>query len=113
MELWNKGQGCSSVCVFFIQQILYVKYVLSAKDGYRLQQTIQSVSIEQRTQRVPKNIISIFFSKLEGGEFSRKMKWCRVVRGPGGEAWSGIHLIAQVASEQRLKGVKGVNIVDT
>lgn len=40
------------------------------------------------------------------------MKWYRVLRGPGGEAWSGIHLIEQVASEQRLKRVKGVNIVD-
>ena len=73
------------MCMFFIQPVLYIKYVLNAKDGYILQWTVKSVSIEERTQTVLINIISILCNTLEGAEFSIKMKQCRVLKDAGAE----------------------------
>lgn len=55
---------------------------------------------------MPINAISILCNMLEGAEFSRKMKQCRVLKDTGAECEK--HLIGQVASEQRLEGAEEV-----
>lgn len=87
---------------------MYIVYAVRARDGYRFQNRQNLFLFREgeigSTNKNNQQIQSIVWWKVVST--LEKIKWCGLMRVPGGDRWSGMNLIEQVTSEQRLQELR-------